>query len=53
MSVPRFLVETSTAIEVLRGRRPDLRGRFNRHVGELVTSSVVLFELSYAAHRAA
>lgn len=52
MSVPRFLLETSTAIEVLRGRRPDLRSRFNESVGELATSSVVLFELTDGARRA-
>lgn len=51
MTVPRFLLDTSTAIEVLRGRRPDLRERFNAHAEELVTSTVVATELLYGANR--
>lgn len=51
MTVPRFLLDTSTAIEVLRGRRPEMRGRFNAHASELVTSTVVATELLYGANR--
>lgn len=53
MTTPRFLLETSTAIEVLRGRRPDLRERFKARAPELVTSTVVVSELLYGAERSA
>lgn len=51
VTVPRFLLDTSTAIEVLRGRRPEMRGYFNSHATELVTSTVVATELFYGANR--
>ena len=51
MTVQRFLLDTSIAIEMLRGRRPDLRKQFNAHVDELATSSVVVSELLYGVHR--
>ncbi|HHU10461.1 MAG TPA: type II toxin-antitoxin system VapC family toxin [Intrasporangiaceae bacterium] len=51
--MPRYLLDTSMAIEVLRGRRPDLVEPFNRHVDELATSTVVASELFYGAARSA
>ncbi|MFX0539747.1 PIN domain-containing protein [Ornithinimicrobium sp. Y1847] len=51
MSAPQYLLETSTAIDVLRGRRPDLRQSFNAHAGSLVTSSIVVSELLFGALR--
>lgn len=49
----RYLIDTSTAIEALRGRRPELRERFTRHSAELATSTVVVAELLYGALLAA
>lgn len=53
MTVPRFLLDTSTAIEVLCGRGPEMREHFNAHATELVTSTVVATELLYGARRSA
>lgn len=53
MTVARFLLDTSTAIEVLRGRRSEMREHFNAHSTELVTSTVVATELLYGANRSA
>lgn len=47
----RFLVETSTLIEILRGRHRSLIEPLNEHSGAIATSSICVAELHYSALR--
>lgn len=52
MTTPRYLLDTSLAIEVLRGRRPDLVEPFNRHVDELAAAGTPIggYDVLIAGH---
>lgn len=47
----RFLIDTDTAIELLRGRGSAPIERFQAHASELALSSVSAYELWYGAER--
>lgn len=48
----RFLLDTSTLIEVLRGRNRRLINPLTEHSGSLATSSICVAELHYGALKA-
>lgn len=47
----RFLLDTGTAIELLRRRTPDLVARCEQHADEIAFSSISAFELWFGAER--
>jgi tRNA(fMet)-specific endonuclease VapC len=49
--MPRFLLDTNTCIEILRGRRESIAGSVSQHaLGDLSICSIVWAELLVGAH---
>lgn len=49
----KYLLDTNLCIRVLRDRPQDLRERFNAEASSLSVSSIVLYELLFAAAKSA